>query len=732
LVSLIRTKMGEEFKVAQKIKQRFSDISNSASYYTCYGQYDLLELLMVNSSKALRDLPFHEDIIDYEFSLFYSWEGISQPIHEWTTSFPCLVIVLLKINPWFDKNELFDIEYKVVEYIKGKFAEKANIFAGMGRSEILLLLQGESFENLLSSVSELRQTLKLEDVLGGKDYSDGNMLIFIGSTTFTCIAHPELQGKKAYNNLKGAVKPIVRIICRPGYEKIVAQNKPHSCSGAYNIFGSYDVIFSWDKPIALSQFASELTNCRNEVKKIGGVFGSVTTFMGLEEIIRQGTEDRSAISPPLETKRFVPELIPKTSEMLKEAETLDQQDPMRKAQLLEFLGRLNSYYGRIESKSSFEDMTGIHNSICTLFDELKNTDESNKRTFLLTQLSQMIDLANNALYQRYTGLEMHFESCKHLPLPFLRGISGYITAASYIPSFIFKNVFPEHKIRDAWPGFVLFGLSYSYLLLPGNILSYPADCLDRPVEDWWGITHEVGHAIYRLTRFYQEYLDSGVKDYIRHMANKSEETPLAVDVEEIYASWFDYKYIFAGDKNRYFPMIWKSWLRLHRIWGHKLDYIARSLAIFISSKVEELSEAQNVGIEETNTFIEKNYREMEELIIKGVPEFTDFVKDITVKNSLDVRDYLLGLTGYLSFLEDKYYEKDLYERLNPTYTDELLQEHMHCLEKGQIITDPIPNPNKLLHMLYDRYTALKEEVPLNVSGAVIMTFCLHYSQEYRG
>ena len=61
LVSFIRTKMGKEFDVAGRLWERFSGKQQLGSYYTCYGQYDLLEFLMVDSYEAMYNVPFDKD-----------------------------------------------------------------------------------------------------------------------------------------------------------------------------------------------------------------------------------------------------------------------------------------------------------------------------------------------------------------------------------------------------------------------------------------------------------------------------------------------------------------------------------------------------------------------------------------------------------------------------------------------------------------------------------------------
>jgi hypothetical protein len=724
LVSFMRVKVGKEFEIAARLSKRFPKKPGVVSYYTCYGQYDLLELLMVDSYETTYELPFDEDIIDYEFSIFYSWENISQLVDEWVKGFPALTLVLFKIQPELEESLTFDIEKSIIERIKNMFTNEANLFLGMGRSEILLLLRGTSFEKLLSTISQLRQTLTITQVIMGEydipEDCDANMPVFIGSTTFPVIAHPALQGNADYGKFEGKVMPRVNVTCYPGYERIVVQNKPPSCLGAYNIYGSYDVALAWNEPIELSQFAQELTEFRRRMSEFDGIKGTMTTFVGLDEIVI----DESSNELPSLACKSVSELFPGTEDILKKSEKLD---PTIRAQLFEFLDRLNGYYRRRDSKSSFQDMTGLRHLIISGLNELEGVTEYEADRYN-TFLSEIIDLGNNALYQRYTGLETHFEICNHLPYPFLHGINGYIAAASCIPNFIFKSVFPEFSIHEKWNGFVLFGLSYSYQLLTGKILSYQANSLNKPIEDWWGITHEVAHAIYQISDFYEKECPDDIKEYFKKLDPPSE---FWIDLEEIYANWFDFRYIFEGDVTRYFPTIWKSWLRWDRIWQLKLHYIIRSLAIYIGSNIEDFSKTRNLSYPHTEKYLESKFGEMRNLISLKVPRFNEFVKDITPEDITETTPIFKILEHYLKFLQRRYFNQGIYDRINCFYPEELLTEHIRSLEKGIIVAEKVPNPVRFLQRLYSKYFSSDFQVPLRVNAATILTLWYNYIRFYK-
>jgi len=728
LISFIRTKMGKEFAVAGRLLERFSGKQQPASYYTCYGQYDLLEFLMVDSYEAMYNVPFDKDIVDCEFGLFYSWEDVSRPLHEWVNGHPALLLVLLKIQPDLEESLRFEIEKSTINFIKKIFGDDANLFAGMGRSEIVLLLRGRSFEKPLSNVSQLRQTLTLRKIM--KEHlslsCDPDVPVFMDSTTFPLIVHPALHGTRDYDQLEGKVLPRVNVICNPGFERIVSANKPASCAGAFNIYGNYDVVMIWDKRIELAQFAKEITEFRLTMGGIEGINNTLTSFSG-KKIPDHDTSLK--VPPQLAALKF--EFAPGIEDVVKMLNTLNpsELDPTVRSRLLEFLGRLNSYYRRREYKSSLQDMVGVIDSIRYRLDELKAASGP-KAIYINTTLSEIIDLSNNALFQRYADLETRFETSKHLPFPFLRGINGYIAAATCVPCFILNSVYPDMAIRQNWTGFVVFGLSYSYQLQRGQILSYPASALQRPIEDWWGITHEVAHALYRISDFYNQELEESIKDYFNGFSTKNPMLLLGQDVEEIYANWFDFRYVFAGNRTRYFPTIWKSWLRWERIKRFKFDYLMRSLIIFLTTDLNGLSSAINQG--EVKEYLKTKFSEMKAVIELKVPGFKDFAADMTEETFINLAKSIDKIEHYLRFLEKKHFEQALYDRLNPPYPEDLLDQHIQSLEEGIIVVDNIPNPIKLLHELYDKYPGSNKRVPLRTNAATTLSLWFKYMKDYRG
>ncbi|HET6460826.1 MAG TPA: hypothetical protein VFG29_08570 [Syntrophales bacterium] len=724
IVSFIRVNIGQEFHVADRLKKRFTDDSKVA-YYTCYGQFDLIEVHTVNSLDAINQVPYDQDVIDFELSLFHAWKDISTPIVPWAKNFPVLVFTFLNIHPILEDSCTLDIEQRIIETLKEELDDNITFFSGIGRSEILVIFRGYDFENLFQKISKFRYELNFGkfaanygNIKFGEDES-----VLIGTASFPAIAHPTLLNLNKYNPLQGKVLPHTVVECHPGNEKYVALNKPSSCSTVRNIYGRYDVFLSWNEPIELSTYAKELTSFRQKLSENEGVKSTTTTFVGLNSIDQFQDPCNEHTSRSL----FVKKAIRDIDSILGLSKNLN---PVEKAKLIEFLGRLNSYYNRPESRSSLEDMMGLPSPLFWLLNEVRNASNDKYYTYL-TYISQLVDLSNAAINQRYTGLETRFGSSKHLAYPFLIGIDRCIAAASLIPFFIFKSMYPEKSVIDSWSGFVLFGQSYSYQYMIGNILSYQASALYKPIEDWWGITHEAGHANFHITDFLEKDLPGDVKQHIQDIPIQYQ--LFLMDIEEIYVHWFDFTYIFKRNLKRYINTIWRSWLRWTRVKVLKNEYVFRSLAVFILLDLDELHvHRQKGGFPAIIPYLKSKFHEMKDKIIADVPEFKIFIEDVTEEDINKICGVLAHFIPYLYYLENEYFQKKVVECLNPNYPYDTLRDHISRLQQGFIVSERIPDPLKLLHELYDLYVPEKKDVPFKLTAAVIVTLWHQCIKYYRG
>jgi len=721
LLFFIRTKVGKEFQVAGAIGERFDSIEDSPLYYTCYGRYDLLELLMVDSHNLRHYVPVHEHIIETSSALFYCWKGISKPIYEWAKGSPVLVASLLNIHPGLVEKTSLESEIRISKVLQERFGDHANPFLGMGHSEVLLLLKGRNFNDLLNEVTEVVRTMSIRDI--GVRYGPNvgypkETRIFICTTSYPSVAHPALRSNRSYEEFEGTVAPIVYINCAPGLEDYVVAKRPNK-SVVRNVYGKYDLAIEWDEPIELATFAKNLTDFRNVIGKKEGVQNTCTIFKSSEDRPTKELGEAKPIHHSIQLSSS-----PLTRRFLTQSKCLD---PVVRGQLLDFLGRFDTYYCRPESHSFFRDMAGLRQTVSTVLSIIPRATAED-RQLAQTYLSQVLDLANHAIYQRYAGIETHFEFDQHVPFPFLCDINGYISASNSVPFFLFSSFFGDKVIEQFWPGFVLFGQSYSYQWLSGHVLSYQASALFRPIEDWWGISHEVAHSIYWLTDFLRKRAARDIQDYISKASSEDPEKNFQIDIAEIFANWFDYKYVFCSNPSSFFPIIWRSWLRWERIWAYGEQYLVRSLATFLSGYLEDFYEARGISRPATEEFLEGKFNQMNEIILNSVPEYSRFIKHVKFQKK-SLFNVFIHLIHVLNFLENNYFDQEIYKRMNPNYPSKILQDHVSQIKRGQIITDKIPSPVKLLHELYRACRAPQKEVSLRTTAATALTLWNYYVRE---
>jgi hypothetical protein len=619
------------------------------------------------------------------------------------------------------QSHAFDMEKRVVNRVYGFLGDDANLFAGMGQNDILLLLRGKDLGALLPKISSLRRDLPLSTIIDNEDKTNAkDSPVLLGSTTFPLVAHPLLSDATDYSVFEGKVRPLVRVACQPGCEQLIYDNRPSPCVIPYEIYGFHDIMLAWENPVDLSTFIKEFTEFRTKLSGVEGIKSTETTFLKLTEEIEGGLAPGHSSPRPRIASTSMPDI-----DVIREKAS--KLDPMERAQLLEFVCHLNNSYEQQEYRSYIQDVLGIRYSIIDQLNQLEDAHDPAARFIIRTTLSEIIDLGNNGLYQRYSEFEHHMGASRQLPFPFLRGINGYIMAASTIPYFIFRGVFQDTPIEESWPGYVLFGLSYSYQLLRGRILSLPSNTLLRPIEDWWGLTHEIAHAIYLTSDFYNTDLPMEIRQQLEGLPiGPTNYAFYSKDIDEIYANWFDFRYIFQRDTKRYFQTIWFSWLRWERTWRYKEDYLLRSLAIYVTTDLPGFFDAQNKGFDNTEEFVKIKFKDMKEVVSQQVPEFKLFTKDVTKLLIKRITRQLVELEPYLNFLENKYFEEELFHSLNPSYDRTTLDNHVKSLEEGFIVTEHIPNPIKLLHTLHDIYAGSGRQVPLRTTAATVLTLWRKY------
>ena len=247
--------------------------------------------------------------------------------------------------------------------------------------------------------------------------------------------------------------------------------------------------------------------------------------------------------------------------------------------------------------------------------------------------------------------------------------------------------------------------------------------LIRPVTEWWKITHEIAHVVYDLL-YPPEALEESIYAYIEQVYEGSQASAERV-INEIFANWFDWKYIFRQETQVFLTSIWSSWLTFSFVWEQQKQYLVRSFAIYVCRNYADLNAAAQAGrrADHLLPFLREEWKGFSEILNK-IDKGHQFLGGLSESFVNDVIFQVASLVPLLQFFQERYEAiaglRGLEERLNPPYPN--LAAHLDCLMRGEVITDEILNPCRLQLELLKRATDQKP--PLATEIAYIPTFFL--------
>jgi hypothetical protein len=581
-----------------------------------------------------------------------------------------------------------------------------HIFFGLGYSELLLITGGKDMIALLDVVTGLRNL---------RSPGDSNRSLFAKTTTFPLISCAQVHNPKAYDKLEGKkFQPIITATCEPVVEQSIAAELRKQGMYVRNIFGKSDLIIGWNSPIGIAEVANFLTQFRSKWGPTGTL---VKTSTYLQSPIEAEHIDISAPSSTVSGNLSIAVSSPLRGVMTEKEEALFF-DKLRKVKpfalqiaLSDLTLRLSACLNAPQIGEHYLDMVNTLPYLSQLVEKLHTVSPTDGAHYTA---ESVVDLVRSAINQRYAGLEFHPETLAHSHVPLLCDIRTVVAAATCVPHFIFDHLFSDKRAFEVWPGFVIFGGTNAPQYLHQDILALPPMSLFQPIEEWWKITHEAAHGIFRMLNVYTK-LPVKTKDYV--------ETPLqkfGLDdyffIDELFANWFDWKYIFNKDTAFYLKCIWESWTRVPRVHKSKSQYLARSFVLSFSDRLPELFSLMQVRRKEGGQpWLDARWEEFI-TVLHTIPAMAHYLEQITPTEKKDTIDLAFYASPILAFFENDFEKacnvKGLSERLNPPYPQ--VDEHIRLLNEGRIIRDPIPNPShlhlKVLKSLKDNPSTLATEI----------------------
>ncbi len=678
-LALIRTKVGAEFRVAETL----GGTADGCRFFGTYGYFDLAVLRCI----SLLNTPYLV-LLDREITESAPFRFFAEHTNHSRTQFendldrwPVAILCLAKIQESaLREQNAGDIRWQAAARVRATFPD-GHVFFGLGYSEILLIAGGDNLPELLAKVTRLRELRRPQ----------ASLPLFAKTTTFPLLSCSLVHSSEAYQKIKGKIEPVITGTCEPAVEQQIASAIQGRGLVIKNVYGKSDFLLSWPNPVTLAQLAAFLTEFRREWGEAGGLTRTTTyleTTLGGEggELARKAPKPRVAQPRPtgLMTPRDEKRLFRQLSEI--------ESRPLRAA-LSDLILRLSACASDCRLGPHFMDMANTFPFMSSLVGHLKKGDPRESEAAFTAEA--VAHIARVAINQRYAGLEFHPETLAHSHMPLLCDIRTIVAAATCVPRHIFDHLLPGKTASQTWSGFVVFGGESSPQFLHQGVLALPPASLFTPVEEWWKITHEAAHAVFKALEVYNHI----PKLYRAHVA-AALPNDLIDDyhlINELFANWFDWKYIFQSDTKFYLERIWTSWIRLPIVQKSKAQYLARSFAVFICPRLAEFGRTFDRRWVETGLPWMRSRWEEFRRVLQEVPTAKEYfaeITDVELRNTFD----LVRHTSHIIRFFDTSFETvtgttGLYRRLHPQYSR--LEKHIKMLLSGKVITNQIPDPCRL-------------------------------------
>lgn len=684
-LAFLRTKVGAEFEVANVLEANLSNTSCQ-----CFGTYGYFDLAAVRCFDRL-NTPYlvllHHDIAESAPFRFFADQNnppkdrFEQDLASW----PGAILILAKIHAAVTRRNDGSARWVAADLVRKKFPQ-AHVLFGFGYSELLLVAGGDDLAVLLGEVSQLRQL---------RDPENSTQPLFFKTTTFPLLSCTQVHKTRAYELLKGKVLPVITASCEPAVERQVATELQDQGMFVYNVYGKSDLLIGWKDPIAIADLANFLTRFRQKWGATGTLSKTSTYLESRLQVLPGETSDPDSSSfkhSSAVASVPLPGLMTEEEEnrLFEKLRTVEPHS--LRAALSDLTLRLMACLNDPQIGEHYLDMANTFAFLPDLIDGLRKVSAADAARYTA---EAVVDLARAAINQRYAGLELHPETLAHSHVPLLCDIRTIVAAATCTPYFIFDNLRPDTRASETWTGFVLFGGTSAPQYLHQDILALPPSSLFRPIEEWWKITHEAAHGVFRALRVFEKLPDK-YRAYIEEGVRESGWDSYFL-IDELFANWFDWKYIFKRDTEFFLQHVWASWVRVPRVQMSKSQYLARSFAVFICPRLSEFIELfQNRWMERGLPWLKARWEEFV-IMLRAVPGMPIYIESVTSEEKQATLNLVFYTSHILSFFENGFEQacgiEKLSERLNPAYPE--VDEHIRLLKEGRVIAIPIKNPCRL-------------------------------------
>lgn len=603
---------------------------------------------------------------------------------KWFSKQPSVFLTLIKFRPIKNLTTQLSEESQIAKKIRN-ILPNSIVFHSLGWHEILLVQGGIKINEYLNNVSFLRR--KLSDNI-------------FDTFTIPTFSHNSRQLKL----IKDDFHALVSFECQPASENN-AISVWKDIGIPKNIYEQRDILMDIEKINTSDLFNKLLKFRKNQSKLLYDTSTTLSTEFCKTQDTAKGLKSNNFI------KKATKDYIDSFNKYCKKENILI---PDTLCALISMISALSKYY----SLGSFglEHLASFQN-ILEDFKSINKHQEFHQESIRLKN-SCMIQADNIALsvFQRSGHFNCGFKADDYGSglFLFMPVQSRLVTAASASPLYLLQK---SVKKGTFLPFGIVFGASYSPTYIK-RTLSYPQSISFLPGSQWWRINHEIGHAYSELFQITENIPDYFIKYINESIKNIGDILDFRLFLDEMFAQWFDYVTCFNKDINFYLKAIWNSWLKVPRIWDNKIEYLSRSLLIYLYNNLDDYTSKMESNDKSIN-YITIKFKKMINYLNSNVHGFSSFLKDDNIfNNQIDIINtvYSLGIC-YMVYLQKM--EKNIISKYNIKNKSKVLI-NVSKIALGNILND-IDNPSQLIVECYRYNLSNKNKWSAKSDFALIFT-----------
>ncbi len=716
IISLLNVAPGEETYVANHLsraikktsKTRTSKNENSPiCLLKLFGKYDLCTIYKTqNYFKGPSSLGSIKHIRDGNKILSFRWKvnGQNSFLDKPSTNNNVWGLLFFRINEKLAKHFGALIETTIAKNF-GEVLKQINkndvaleIFSTTGWAEIVFIVKGKSFRSVisaLSTISKLEVTVNTDgeqrrDIFSEKTFS-------IIGIDFDLIRKSHLLPKIFNEKItfgKG-IFPNLSITCSSRYMKAVSDYvKTNTNIGSHcSTYGSSDLIFVPIEAPKHSRFSFP---------------SKQTSFVTWGKFILDVYKLRA--SPELQGKVYSTaiNILDKNSDLIEFPKLINNQSnnfvevkrkhiELFKSWGQDFEYRLTNLYLGIDNLlqdpligDCFKDLYKLMNNRL-----LEILNEKVKDEHYRLMVADIIDAITFGAEERIHGAFLTLEHVEGKFSPTKGGIQRILRAIN----FISENIFERLNLK--YTGFAIAGFHNEGYYAIDQIINIPLNLLFHP-EEWWGLFHEIGHAILWHNDLISIPKDKRILKYLKSLDGLA--------INETYAETLNFLQEIGSDMFGFYFCYEKQ----------LLPYLKNIIVYLGEREIFNPSHTLRLfSIYMGYKYLNVNIRVFDSISESDVTDFYDFLKKHAIKipQSGQWKDGELlrafkRFAPFIKIFHDTYVKKiKSFRRI-----DESVNSALRSILKGQIYHHQIMNPERLIIKFKENENLMKKNFSARIAA----------------